>query len=240
MACFCFAGANAHAQSPQQSTGTLVVVSGVGEVKRANDQVRMTLMIEEQDKDKAIAASRVNQKMKQGMGIVRKEDPDATLKTRGYYTYPIYQDDRTRADSRQKPLIVGWRVGQYLDVTTKNLGGLPKTVAATQSVLALNALNFDLSEETVKDLDKRGIEAAYRNLTERVGAIAKAMGRNTADAMYEAIDFEGNGSRIPQVQTYAAKSMVASNAEAVQVEEPSFEPGDTVLTTRVVGKVRFK
>jgi predicted secreted protein len=50
-------------------------------------------MVEEQDKDKAAAASRVNQKMKQGTDIVRKEDGKATLKTMGYYTYPVYPED---------------------------------------------------------------------------------------------------------------------------------------------------
>jgi uncharacterized protein YggE len=49
-----------------QTTGTLVVVPASGEVQHANDQVVATLAIEEQDKDKAVAASRVNTKMRQG------------------------------------------------------------------------------------------------------------------------------------------------------------------------------
>ena len=49
-------------------------------------------MIEEQDKDKTAAASRVNQKMKQGTEIIRREDPQAKLKTHGYYTYPVYPE----------------------------------------------------------------------------------------------------------------------------------------------------
>ncbi len=39
--------------------------------RHANDEAVLTLMVEEQDKDKAAAASRVNQKMKQGIDIVR-------------------------------------------------------------------------------------------------------------------------------------------------------------------------
>jgi uncharacterized protein YggE len=55
------------------TAGTLVVVPAFGEVKHANDQVVVTLAIEEQDKDKAAAASRVNTKMKQGLEIVKKK-----------------------------------------------------------------------------------------------------------------------------------------------------------------------
>src|ERR1700716_343981 len=81
--------AQAQAQAALQTNGTLVVVPAFGEVRHVNDEAHVTLMIEEQDKDKAAAASRVNQKMKQGTDIVKRQDPQATLKTRGYYTYPV-------------------------------------------------------------------------------------------------------------------------------------------------------
>src|SRR5471032_1485745 len=85
---------------------TLVVVPAFGEVKHANDQVVATLAIEEQDKDKAAAASRVNLKMKQGSEIVKKEDPQASLKTLGYYTYPVYPEERPLLPGQQpKPRV---------------------------------------------------------------------------------------------------------------------------------------
>ena len=73
---------------------TLVIVPAFGEVTHPNDQATATFLVEEQDKDKAVAASRVNQKMTQGLDILRKQDPQATLKTQGYYTYPVYAEAR--------------------------------------------------------------------------------------------------------------------------------------------------
>lgn len=70
------AALSAQAQSLPTS-GTLVVVPAFGEVKHANDQVVATLAIEEQDKDKAAAASRVNQKMNKGIAIVKQADASA-------------------------------------------------------------------------------------------------------------------------------------------------------------------
>ncbi|MBC7489159.1 MAG: hypothetical protein H7240_03345 [Glaciimonas sp.] len=88
----------------------------------------------------------------------------------------------------------GWQVGQYLDANTTNLANLPKTAASAQSVLGLNGLNFSLSDAASKKLDDQRIAATYRNLTELIGSIARAMGRNEADAVLDAVDFEGSGN----------------------------------------------
>jgi uncharacterized protein YggE len=230
----------AQAQTEGISAGTLVIVPAYGEVKHGNDEARITLMIEEQDKDKAVAASRVNQKMKQGADIVKREDPQALLKTRGYYTYPVYPEDQGRPTNKTRPP-AGWRVGQYLEVTTTNLGNLPKTVAAAQRILALNGLQFGLTEAAARQLDQHRIDVTYKNLTERIAAIARAMGRNVADAVLDTVDFEGSGT---YAQSEVAAPKMAMRAAMMQdpasVEEPSFEPGETTLQMRVVGKVRFK
>ncbi|KAF3996646.1 SIMPL domain-containing protein [Glaciimonas immobilis] len=237
------ASLSAHAQNKVQTTGALVVVPAYGEVRHANDQVRVTFNIEEQDKDKAAAASRVNLKMKQGTDILKRQDPQAILQTRGYYTYPVYPEETQPRASTSKPrLPTGWRVGQYLDATTTNLTSLPKTVAAVQSLLGLNGLNFGLSDATSKKLDDQRIAATYLNLNQRIGSIARAMGRSESDAVLDTIDFEGSGNYAPEGAMPKAAMMMRSAApmDSTQVEEPSFEPGETTLTMRVVGKVRFK
>lgn len=232
--------AQAQVSPSMQSSGTLVVVPAFGEVTHANDEARVTLTIEEQDKDKSAAASRVNQKMKQGIDIVKREDPQATLKTLNYYTYPVYPEEQPRPLSKTRQPI-GWRVGQYLEVTTTNLSGLPKTVAAAQRVLALNGLNFGLSDATSKKLDAQRIDAAYKNLTERIAAIAKAMGRHPADAVLDTVDFEGSGNYTrPQAAAFGKMEMRSAAAQDASVAEPSFEPGETTLQMPVVGKIRFK
>ncbi len=227
--------------------GTEVIVAANGEVTAPNDQAVVTLAIEEQDKDKAAAASRVNLKMKQGMEIVRKEDPTATLKTQGYYTYPVYPEERPvapgAASRPRQP--TAWRVGQYLQVTTTSLNQLPKTVAGTQKILTLNGISFGLSRNAMKKLDEQRIAASYQNLQDRIGAIARAMGRKPSDAILETVDFEGSGNYGGAVSARAGRPEMmmmkaAAPAADMAVEEPSFEPGETTLDMHLVGKVRFK
>jgi uncharacterized protein YggE len=232
--------AQVHAQT---TSGALIIVPAFGEVTHPNDQAIATFAVEEQDKDKAAAASRVNQKMKQGTEIVRREDPQAALKTQGYYTVPVYAERRPLADgTTPKPILTGWRVGQYLQVKTTNLAGLPKTAAAAQKVLGLNGLVFGLAPATLKQLDDRRIAATYLNLGERIASIAAAMGRKTSDAVIDTVDFEGSGNYGAQrvEVTGAANMRYAPKAEAPDVSEPSFEPGETTLQMRLVGKVKFK
>jgi predicted secreted protein len=232
---------SAWAQAPQpfQTSGTLVIVPAAGEVRHANDEAVLTLMVEEQDKDKAAAASRVNQKMKQGADIVRRQDPAAVLQTRGYYTYPVYPEGQPPRPAGTRLQPTGWRVGQYLDVTTGSLSTLPATVAAAQKLLAVNGLRFGLSASSARKLDEERIAATYRNLGERIAAIARAMGRDPADAVLDTLDFEGSGNYAPQE---AAPKMMRSAAvqDAQSVEEPSFEAGETTLQMRAVGKIRFR
>ncbi|CAN7207334.1 SIMPL domain-containing protein [Pseudoduganella sp. LjRoot289] len=237
-------GAQAHAQSVP-TAGTLVIVPAQGEVRANNDQAIATLAIEEQDKDKAAAASRVNQKMKQGLDIVKKEDPQASLKTQGYYTYPVYPDERPLPNGAPPKVRVptAWRVGQSLQVTTTSLDKLPKTVAAAQKVLTLNNLYFGLSPAATRKLDEQRIAATYQNLNERIAAIAAAMGRKLGDATLDTVDFEGSGNYAGAERAHAPAPMMMMRGKAqdsAEVAEPSFEPGETTLEMRVVGKVKFK
>lgn len=227
--------------SVPSAAGALVIVPAYGEVTQANDQAHATFMLEEQNKDKATAASLVNKGMKRGTDLIRKADPAAVLKSRGYYTYPVYADEASRTQSTNKTRQpIGWRVGQYLDVTTSDLAGLAKMVATAQSVVVLNGLQFGLADATQKKLDQKRIEATYRNLVERIAAIANAMGRPVSDAVIDTIDFEGSGAYAPPAA--APKMMMRASAamESAAVEEPSFEPGETTLNMRLVGKIKFK
>ncbi|MBD8532595.1 MULTISPECIES: SIMPL domain-containing protein [unclassified Massilia] len=237
--------AGAQTQPAASTAGTMVIVPANGEVRHANDQAIVTFAVEEFDKDKAAAAARVNRKMKEGTEIVRRADPKAELKTQGYYTYPVYPEPPVQplpaSRTPIKPVPSGWRVGQYLEVKTTNLAELPKTAAAAQKVLQINGINFGLAPATEKMLDDRRIAETYRNLNERIVSIARAMGRQPADAILDTVDFEGSGNYAGDRSEKAM--MMRAGAPAPMSDampEPSFEPGETTLQMRLVGKVKFK
>jgi predicted secreted protein len=240
---------NAQAQaqtSPAFSTsGTLVVIPAFGEVKHANDEATVTFSVEEQDKDRAAATARVNQKMKQGTEIVRREDPQAELKTVNYYSYPVYPEvpdnPRPLANPAARRIPIGWRVGQSLEVKTRNLDKLPKTAAAAQKLLGIVGINYHLSRELTRKLDDERIAATWRNLNDRIASVARAMGRKLEDAVIDTVDFEGSGNYVrDSVVAEDVGAMRAMRAKSDEMPEPSFEPGETTLQMRLVGKVKFR
>jgi uncharacterized protein YggE len=232
----------AGAQAQSVTAGTLVVVPAAGEVTHANDEAVLLLAVEEQDKDKNAAASRVNAKMKQGADIVHGSDPSAKLKTYGYYTYPVYPEDNPQRPlaANVKRVAAAWRVGQTLEVKTTNLASLQKTAAAAQKVLQINGVQFGLSPALTKQLDDERIAATYRNLNERVASIARAMGKKPDDATIDTIDFEGSGNYAGEERPQALMMRAKAPAQAQDMAEPSFEPGESTLQMRLVGKVKFR
>jgi predicted secreted protein len=244
---------NAHAQNAPAvvsattaTSGTLIIVPASGEVKHANDEATVTFSVEEQDKDRAAAQARVNQKMKQGTEILRREDPQAQLKTVNYYSYPVYPEvpdnpPRPLANQAVRRIPIGWRVGQYLEVKTRNLDNLPKAAAEAQKVLGISNIDYHLSPELTRKLDDERIAATYRNLNERIGSIARAMGRNPADAVIDTVDFEGSGHYVQGEGAAAPMAMMrGKRADMAEMPEPSFEPGVTRLEMHLVGKVKFR
>jgi uncharacterized protein len=237
--------ASVQAQVQATTSGTLVVVPAYGEVTHANDEATLTLSVEEYDKDKTAAAARVNRKMAQGVEIVKREDPRAQLKTRGYYTVPVFDETPPRPLTPVPPrrVPIAWRVGQYLEVKTGNLEHLPRTAAAAQKVLSISSLQFGLAPQTTRQLDEQRIVATWRNLNERIASIATAMGRKPSEAVIDTVDFEGSGRYAGQGnEAYTVNRAMVAGAKrmAEEIPEPSFEPGETTLEMRLVGKVKFK
>ena len=230
----------AHAQPAVQASGTTLVVPAYGEVTRTNDEAVATFAIEEQDKDKSAAASRVNRKMREGTEILRRADPQGKLRTRGYYTYPVYAEEAVTKQPAPPRRVVGWRVGQTVELTTTNLAALPGAVAAAQRVLALTGLDFRLSRAAQRELDRERIAAAYRDLEERIGFILQAMGRERADASIETVDFEGSGNSAREPRPLGMLAEAKRAAPPESVAEPSFEPGETTLDMRIVGRVKLR
>lgn len=216
-----------------KANGTALVIPAFGEVRLANDEAKLTFIVEEQDKDQAAAASRVNRRMKEGIELMKRLDPQATLATRNYYTYPVYSEESSRAGKVRQP--VAWRAGQTLEVTTLNLSSLPQTVASAQEKLALQGLHFGLSDASRRKLDRQVMESAYRHLQERIESVALIMGRKPAEAQLEQVDFGGGEI----VRPYAARMEMAMKDSGPAVETPQFEPGETPVQMQIVARVRF-
>lgn len=226
------------AQTIPAPNGTTIRVAAYGEVKRVNDEAYLFFSTEEEDREETIAASRVNQKMKEAIALIKRLDPDAKLQTSGYHTYPIFPNTENNSHGK-KTQPIRWRVSESLNVTTPHLKKLPKTVAAVQAVVSLNGISFGLSETTSKTIDQEKIAAAYHHLSQRIATIANAIGRNKTDATIQSIEFDVNDhDSHPTYRLMAAPA--AGIAREKQAIEPDFEPGETIARMRITSTILFK
>ena len=239
---FCALTASANAQ--QMSVGSQVLVSGRADIKVVTDQAVISFYAEEVDKDKTLAASRVNQKMKAGIEFIKREYKEIELSTRNYHSSQVYEEvsgKNANGMPTVKQQANGWRVGQYLDLKTRDLKNLPAMVAYLQKTLALNNVRFELSDEVNKRVEAERIIAGYKNLNERIAMIAQAMGRQVSDFMIDSIDFEGG--EIDRSDNRASGGFVTvsgSNVRGDKNVEPDFEPGMSAISIRVDAKLRVK
>jgi predicted secreted protein len=206
--------------------GTLVVITGAGEVEVANDEALANFYVELQDADLARGQSLVNQRMADGVAQLKKNDPKAQIETSGYSSYPIYSRDGGRK-------IVAWRVRQGVTLRTGELATLARTVAAAQQQLALSGLDFRLSRAARERVEAELIQRAIANLNARVAAAAQALDVPKSRIRIEELNFAGAGERPPIPM---ARAMVQS-AEAVA--EPQFDAGRTSQQLSVAARVRF-
>lgn len=213
---------------PTGVDGTLVVISGSGEVEVANDEAVAQLYVELQDADLARAQSLVNQRAADGVAQIKRADSKAQVETGGYSSYPIYSRDAARK-------IAGWRVRQTVSVRTSELTALPRLVAAAQQHLALGGLDFRLSRAGRERVESELIQRAIANLNARIAAAAQALDVPKTRIRIEQLDFGGTGYERPPIVPMARA--MAQSSEAVT--EPQFDAGRTSQQLTVTARVRF-
>jgi len=89
-----------------------------------NDQLTVLLAVEEEGKEAAKIANKINKDMEWALNIAGKHN-DIESRTLSYNTYPIY-DKRT---------VIGWRAIQQLELKSTNITELSELVGELQDRL---------------------------------------------------------------------------------------------------------
>lgn len=222
-----FACIPAMAQSGSPAIGTVVLLHAESAVTLDNDEAHLAVFVQEQNADRAAAASAVNTKMKEALARAKATDPSAQIKTTGYSTYPTYA-----SSSRQ---INGWIVRQDASITTRTIANVDKLVAAVQAMANLGGVQFVPSAEALRRAQDQLSDLAFADLRERIVRTARGLGRSPGDAVIEEVDL--SGQRTPPVP----RPMVANaRMAAAEVAEPRLEAGDSQATFGMNVRVRFR
>lgn len=227
---------HAQAQSAMNTGGTVVMVPASAEVSHPNEVAIVRFMASGRNKSEAQAGSQANQNMKEGLAIIRATDPSAKIQTGSFESVAVRKKSDKDEDDDESAEVIGWEVSQEVTITTRNLSQLSFLGSALQGKLSLGEVRFELTPETMARLREKHIAATYASLNATVASVAKAMGKGLGDATLETITFDGADER--GIDAYSAG--VLSRLSKPQLTKPNFVPGETTLTMKLVGKVRFK
>jgi predicted secreted protein len=185
-----------------------------------NDQLIVMLAVEEEGKEAAKIANKINQDMDWALKIVGKKS-EVDSRTQAYNTYPIY-DKRT---------VIGWRAIQQLELKSTNITELSELVGKLQSRLQVKNMRFSPTPETRVQYENELIEEAMIAFKQRVDIVKKHMDDKNVRIVNMHVNTGGGHNR----PIYAESRMMAMDSKSA----PAVEAGTSQITVTVSGSVQF-
>jgi len=185
-----------------------------------NDQLTVMLAVEEEGKEAAKIANKINQDMDWALKIVG-EKSEIDSRTQAYNTYPIY-DKRT---------VIGWRAIQQLELKSTNITKLSELVGKLQKRLQVKNMRFSPTRETRVQYENELIEEAMIAFKQRVDIVKKHMDNKNVRIVNMHVNTGGGHNR----PVYAESRMMAMDSKSA----PAVEAGTSQITVTVSGSVQF-
>lgn len=185
-----------------------------------NDQLTVLLAVEEEGKEAAKIANKINKDMSWALNISGKHN-DIESRTLSYNTHPIY-DKRT---------VIGWRATQQLELKSTNITKLSELVGDLQQRLQVKNMRFSPTRETRVRYENELIEEAMIAFKQRVEIVKKHMDEKNVRIVNLHVNTGGGHPR----PVYAESRMMAMDSKSA----PAVEAGTSKITVTVSGSVQF-
>lgn len=219
------------AQTPEtaaESQYNLFRLTSEASVNIANDLMIATLVVQDEDKDPAVLADKINSKATWANNVLR---PYATIafKTRDYQTYPRY-------DSSQARRLIGWRAAQIIELETDDFEAAGKAIQKLQEKLQVQRIQLLAKPTTRSEASDRLIVKALNRFKDRARLIQKNM--NSAGFRIVEVDINTGQGGMEEFSSRVAMDEMSS-LSSVQ-SEPVIEAGTTRVTVQVFGRVQLE
>lgn len=177
----------------------------------ANDWLRASLAVTDEDADPARLADRVNRAMAWALERARAEK-GVKVESGGYSTHPVYDDGRIRR----------WRASQQLWIEGRDFDAATRLLGTLQERLQLQSLRFSVSPERRRELEDALIEEALAAFQARAELVRKKLGASAYEIVQLGIGTSGGAPPPRPMMEMRAASMS-------KVAEPAVEGGTSRL-----------
>lgn len=213
--------------------GLTLNVNGVASITVPNDEAQMNWSVSAQAKTLKEATSQAVKAMNEGLSQIKTVSDALKLQTQSMNSYPVYGEVK----GNETPKIVAWRVSQSLEVVAPDVQLVPAVIEKVNGTLALNGLNFKVSEAARAKYDESLYKLAVADATLRAVWIAQSVGSDAGKVELQSLRFNSSATPRPinLMMRAPAKAMMDSAVPA-----PSVEAGTSELNLTVSAEVLIK
>lgn len=221
------------------SASNTISVSGEGEVYGSADIATISFTVRDEAKKVADAQTSVNTKVKATLDALDKLGVDKKdIKTQNYSSYPKYDYSETMVPCasysgscpRQNPVITGYEVSQYVEITVRNLEAVNDIVQAlgTAGVSDMQGPNFAIDKEDELKAQAR------KEAIEKARAKAEVLADDLGVSLVRVVSFSEDGGYYPYARTMTASmGMGGAMEKDVSVPAPELPQGQEKVTSNV-------
>lgn len=213
--------------------GLTLNVNGVASITVPNDEAQMNWSVSAQAKTLKEATSQAVKAMNEGLSQIKTVSDALKLQTQSMNSYPVYGEVK----GNETPKIVAWRVSQSLEVVAPDVQLVPAVIEKVNGTLALNGLNFKVSDAARAKYDESLYKLAVADATQRAVWIAQSVGSDAGKVELQSLRFNSSATPRPinLMMRAPAKAMMDSSVPA-----PSVEAGTSELNLTVSAEVLIK
>ncbi len=221
-----FASQGAVAQPEGQPLYNVFSLSSEASAEIDNDLMTATLVVQQEDKDAALLANKVNAAMSWAVNVLR---PYSTLdtKTRDYQTYPRY-------DTSQSRRLIGWRATQTLQIQTDDFEAAGKAIQKLQEKLQVQGIQLSTKPDTRAAASDELINDALTAFKERARLVQRNLGATSFKILDVTIQTDQGG-----VPRYESRAQLSEAVRSYATVEPTIEAGTSRVSVQVFGRVQL-
>ncbi|MDH5358397.1 MAG: SIMPL domain-containing protein [Gammaproteobacteria bacterium] len=186
----------------------------------ANDVLVATLVVQENGKNPAKLAQRVNQKMTQVLDKVA-QIRGIVSHTTNYNSHPIYKNGQ----------INSWEVSQQLRLTSQNYDQLGKVIADLNELTTVQSMVFSVSDEVIDSIKEELTKQAITKFRAKATLIAKQFGKTNYRLVHVSVD--GNQ---PIPRPMMEKALMSDSHSATS---PALSAGINKVSVTVSGTIEL-
>ena len=190
----------------------------------ANDWVRASVGVTDEDENAAKLADRVNQAMTWALERARART-GISAKSGGYATHPV--NDARKGERRF------WRASQELLLEGADPRVMSELLGELQSRVQLRSIDFTVSPAQRRKLEDELIDEALAAFRARADRVRKQLGSTGYEIVQISIGTAGGQPPVPMMR--AAMAM-----ESAAVAPPALEAGTSVISVSVNGSIELK